>query len=283
MTPPSVVVVGAQKAGTTGVLRTLGTHPQLHALRNQECGILHHSATEWHSWLRRYEPRASRSSRPVVAKLATAMHFADTLSNIRALNGDVRLIVVLRHPVDRIVSLYNYARQSGLERRPFADAVVDDRVHSAEGRWRLVTYSGGSRYAEAIGHLGRLFPADQILYLDYDSVRDGSYLAATGTFLSLDASGFVPVIANESASPRSTVVARLTQAQGLRRAARAVVPAPSREAVRSTVRRLNSGSRRKGAEQGPSADLREVLLQRHRVDVRAAEGALGKELPSWRI
>jgi hypothetical protein len=208
------------------------------------------------------------------------MHFPDTLRTMRELNPAVRLITVLRHPIDRMLSLHRYATQLGLESRPLEDALRDDVVQRA-GHWRLRSYSGGSRYADAIAAMTDVFDRDQLLFLDFAEVSSSPSLEEMRAFAGLGGQELEVVRANESHQPRSRSLARVSSSGVARAIGRSLVPPKGREAVRNFLQRANST-----AAPPPQAllsgDLREALLERHARDVDAAERVMGRTLARWR-
>jgi len=280
--PPDVVIVGAQKAATTGLLQTLAQHPDVVTPRAQEARTLHAGPADWARWVHSYEPHleAVPPDDVVLVKLATAMHFPDTLQTIRELNSAARVIAVLRHPVTRMLSLHAYATQHGLESRSVEDALRDDAVQRA-AQWRLNTYSGGSRYAAAIAALHDTFGDGDVLFLDYADVSMSASFDRVQQFLGLGGVHLDPVRANESRSPRSGAVARATNSGVARALGRRAVPARWRETARSAVQSLNASAGGR-PQQSVSAELRAELLQRHAPDVDASESVLHKCLADWR-
>jgi hypothetical protein len=277
---PHAVIIGAQKAATTGLYRTLSTHPDVMALGVPEVGVLHRGADGWDAWLRARDPSIYERPEPatLVAKLATAMYFSDTLDNLRVLNERARVIAILRHPVDRMLSLHRYAVQRGLESRPAERALRADDVERAH-HWRLGSYSEGSRYATAIERVQQVF-GDGALFVDYADVRSGACLPAIQEFLGLPLRDIRPVLANESRAPRSMTVARTSASPRLQQVARSALPVQWRAGIRRKLAQWNSTSH--PPQQEPlSDDFRSELIERHVPDVLAAEQVLTRALPLW--
>jgi hypothetical protein len=278
---PHAVIIGAQKAATTGLHRTLARHPHVVALRAQEAGVLHQGAECWEWWLRSREPEvyAWPEGDLLLVKLATAMYFSDTLATIQELNGQARAIAILRHPVDRMLSLHRYATQRGLETRSPEQALQSDVVERARD-WRLRGYSEGSRYASAIDRVVAAF-GRRALFVDYADLQSGACLPACQDFLGLPRREIRSVRANESHEPRSVTLARASASSGLQRIAGVAVPARWRAGLRIRFEEWNSTSR--PPRQAPiSPQLRSELLDRHLPDVVAAEQVIARKLPLWR-
>jgi hypothetical protein len=280
--PPDVVIVGAQKAATTGLLRTLEQHPRVCTPRAQEATVLHFGGGRWDDWVREREPDLERADtdQVLLVKLASAMYFPDTLESIKRLNPAVRLVAVLRHPVDRMLSQYLYAVQHGLETRPVVEALEQDWVERS-GEYRLRRYSEGSRYADSVDRIHVHFDRAQVLYVDFDIVHTSSCLASVQEFLAIEPLVAEAVRANESRTPRSAILAKMTSSRALKTVGRRAVPARWRGPVRESFRKWNAASAPPTKPLIPPK-LREELLNRHGLDVAAAEDVLSKSLPHWR-
>lgn len=66
--PLDVIIVGARKAGTTGLLRTLGTQPKVTALSQQEATVFHDPAGSWKAWCASYLDPAPKPDTLFVGK-----------------------------------------------------------------------------------------------------------------------------------------------------------------------------------------------------------------------
>jgi hypothetical protein len=73
---------------------------------------------------------------------------------------DVRLIYLVRDPVERIRSHYQHRSLAGTERRPLEDAVLDDP-----------RYVDCSRYALQIERYMRVFPRERLLIASCEDLR----------------------------------------------------------------------------------------------------------------
>jgi hypothetical protein len=214
-----------------------------------------------------------------LAKLATAMYFDDTLNNIRSLNQQARVIVILRHPVDRMLSLHRYAAQRGLETRSPESALRADVVERADA-WRLRSYSEGSKYATAVDRVIRIF-GDNAFFVNYADVHSGTCLPAIQEFMGIPVQDISTVTANESREPRSLSLARAAASPRLQRIARYTVPARWRADAWRAFERCNSTNITPRQAAIP-AGFRSELVERHLPDVIAAEHVLTQELPRWR-
>lgn len=124
---PNLLIIGAQRCGTSSLFKYLGAHPQCKASVRKEIRFF----TEFHDrgvdWYRAHFPIARRQNgSPLVFFEATPDYLLDPRAPRRAteLMPDVRVIVLLRDPVKRAYSQYWHNRRLGSEPVPsFEEAV----------------------------------------------------------------------------------------------------------------------------------------------------------------
>ena len=219
---PHFVIAGAPKAGTTALHAALTTHPELYLSPVKEPKFYltdgrpppragqrgpgdAHSAREW-VWRRdRYVRLFAGAPEPAVRGESTPFYLYDRAAQ-RRLVADVpgvKVIAVVRDPVDRAYSNWVHLRADGLE--PVADfgAAVraeDERV--AAGWAPFWHYRGLSRYGEQLRDLRTLLPAEQLLVLRYRQVveQPGETLDRVSTFLGVTP-GLAHTVAPENVKP----------------------------------------------------------------------------------
>ena len=87
-------------------------------------------------------------------------HYPGAPERIHDLIPDVRLIYVVRHPLERLRSHYLHDVSIGRQRSPLRDVVFDD-----------TRYIDASRYAMQIDRFERFFDPDRILLLTSEELR----------------------------------------------------------------------------------------------------------------
>ena len=92
---------------------------------------------------------------------------------IRDLLPAVRLIAVLRDPVERAHSNWAHLRGAGLEpEADFGAALALEPTRIAAGWAHFWHYAAQGRYGEQLEHLYGLFPREQVLLVRYRELRD---------------------------------------------------------------------------------------------------------------
>lgn len=127
---PNLVVIGAQKCGTTSLHRYLARHPDIGMSRRKELDFFTKEWDRGEAWYRSWFD----SDRPVRGETSPSYsfreRFPDTARRMKALIPDARLIYVVRDPLRRTCSHYHHIVADGRENRGLADALAEDGVTS---------------------------------------------------------------------------------------------------------------------------------------------------------
>jgi hypothetical protein len=194
------VIIGAQKAGTTSLYRYLQPHPQIYMPPEKEAQFFNHDerfAKGWEWYLAEFFAGAPE------AKLwgkATPNYLSDPRvpERIREVLPEVRLVALLRDPIERAYSHYAMACRRGAERRSFDQAVGDQlekqALEEARARPDLTnSYVARGEYGRLLGRYYGLFPQSQVrVFFTEDLSSDPARLVQqTLEFLGAD-TAFVP-------------------------------------------------------------------------------------------
>jgi hypothetical protein len=189
---PDFLVIGAQKCGTTALYAYLRWHPHVTGPAWKEVSFFDRHYGRGESWYRGQFPsrpwlwlRGGRSGqRPLVGEASPSyvLHpYAP--QRVRALLPDVRLVVLLRDPVDRAFSHYHHEVALGREPLSFEEALdrEDERTAAELDRlgdtsyfsqpWWDFTYAARGRYAEQLRRWLEVFPRDRLLVLASEQLR----------------------------------------------------------------------------------------------------------------
>jgi hypothetical protein len=160
---PNFLVIGAMKGGTTSLYRYLTDHPQIFMPSLKEPLFF---SSNWDRGLEWYE-RLFEGAGPVAAigeastEYTAYPHIPDVPKRVAKLLPEVRLVYIVRHPIERMLSEYHYNLVRGLERDSSADkALLKDS-----------TYYNVSCYALQIEQYLEHFPRDQLLVLKSEDLK----------------------------------------------------------------------------------------------------------------
>lgn len=135
---PDTLIIGAQKAGTTSLHNYLCQHPAIFPSSTKEAHFFDCHYEKGPLWYRRHFPFFWEHEGRIVEATTGYMFFEKVLPRIREVLAEVKLIAVLRDPVDRAFSHYQHARRGmgrhcATEHRSFEEAAEDDRARLEDG------------------------------------------------------------------------------------------------------------------------------------------------------
>jgi hypothetical protein len=242
---PDFLVIGAQRAGTTWLHRVLTQHPalwlppvkELHYFdrlntkrtilepkERRRVGLkrllsldpwlinywLRARSDEWYARLFRDAQARGLIAGEITPAYATLNE--EVLLRIQRMNDKIKLIFVMRDPVERAWSAVNNAAKKGA-----ADAST---VETSLARARESGAAARSAYADTINRLEVVFPASQIHYCFFEDLRD------TPDALTADVLSFLGV------EPEPAVAIKLPQAVNVAAGSKPVPLEFSREMAR---------------------------------------------------
>ncbi len=192
MASPDFLVIGAPKAGSTALHAALALHPQLFASSPKEpkyfmCGGEPparteqrgpgdaHSAQEWVWRTDDYERLFAGAPTGSLRFESTPFYLWDTESHRRIADQlpDVKLIAVIRDPVDRAFSNWTHLWADGLEPIPnFTEACAREPQRAAAGWAPFWRYLDLGRYGEQLTHLYSVVDPDRVRVVRYRRLVD---------------------------------------------------------------------------------------------------------------
>lgn len=294
---PNFLIVGTAKAGTTSLHSYLAQHPEIFMAQKKEpqffaCqeanytfagpgdqAFLNTQVTrDWVSYLGLFE---SATSYPVRGEASTWYLYEPTAPRlIKESLPDVKLLAILRNPVDRAYSSFAHLRRDAREPlSDFEEALREEPRRVAAGWNPIWYYRELGLYAEQVARYSALFGADRVrVYLFEDLKRDPLGLCRElFDWLGVD-SGFVPDVSvrkNVAGMPRIGFL-HPGKPSLLKRGLQGVLPQP----VRSGLVRLVSTANMKEFPAIPRA-ARATLCREYAGEVEATARLINRDLSSW--
>lgn len=164
---PNFVVIGAMKGGTSSLARYLRAHPDVFMATPKEPKFF---TRYWDEGLGWYEQLfAGAGDAKAVGEASTDLTLAPDIPGIpervHAVLPDVRLVYVVRHPVRRTQSHYEYRAVPRGDHRA-------ETLPIAEALHAFPRYVDGSRYAFQLEQYLDLYPRERVLVISSDRLRD---------------------------------------------------------------------------------------------------------------
>jgi len=188
---PDFIMIGAQRCGTTSLFRALLAHPQVIRPTFHK-GVNYFDLNYYHSmgWYRGHFPVAGIAARRTALYGGPAVFEASGYylyhpfapERIARALPSVKLVVMLRDPVERAFSAYKHELARGFERESFENALAleDSRLGGEIDRMRADpryeslahrhhSYRHRGHYAEQLERVFRFFDRGQVHVIDSEA------------------------------------------------------------------------------------------------------------------
>lgn len=184
---PNFIGVGIQRSATTWIFECLREHPEIYLPPQKEIHFFDENFEKGLDWYKQFFKEAK-------GKKAIGEITPDYLYNYRALRRiaktlpNVKLLVSLRHPVERAYSAYRLLKNSYYKDISFEEAF-----------WKKEYIKNVGFYSKHLNVLFDLFPRDNILIFLYDDIVSCPEKVVKNmyTFLGVD-SNFIPSTLNKT-------------------------------------------------------------------------------------
>jgi hypothetical protein len=297
MTLPNFLVIGAAKSGTTSLHHYLSQHPEIFMAPGMLGGFfafegqtpVHNGPSDWEmdryavTDIAGYRGQFDRASgeKAVGEVCAAYLCHPKAAERIRARLPDVKLLAILRHPVERAYSNYMHKLREGAEPlTSFSDALEAEARRIRDGWQYTWHYQARSRYFDQLRPYYQLFAKEQIRVHLYDDLCQRPLLLLRDIFgfLGVD-QRFEPdtsIRFQATGVPRSRRLATFVRRpSAVKTAYRAVMPARYRQRITMSLEGLNL---RKPSLTGP---IRQDLQAGLREDVLKLQDLIGRDLSHW--
>ncbi|MEM9891862.1 MAG: sulfotransferase [Actinomycetota bacterium] len=284
---PDFLIGGAARCGTTLLCSVLDRHPEVKLSDPKEPHFLAYgkpgveflgpgddktmnarAVTTEGRWRQLFAGDAKLKGE---GSVTTLYEYEESIPAIHRFCPEVRMVFLLREPVERAFSAFSYMKTRGYEPAATFEEALSLEAERRSGRWQHIWhYSRESRYSDSVAAFCESFDSDQMLFVYYESLvaEPSRELKRVHDFLGLEStqeSGELGAVVNRSGRPKSATLTSLARQVGdspVRGLVRSVSSLRMREAVR---RRLVSDIRVSDHERqlamemiGPAGNLPKV-------------------------
>lgn len=173
------LICGTQKGGTTALDRYLQKHPEICMAEKKEVHyfdqdeLFSAGPPDYAAYHAFFQP--SRHHKVLGESTPIYMYWKPAAARIHAYNPDMKLIVILRNPIDRAYSHWNMSSSKKQEDAPFLDAVkreIDRKKADANPpQHRIWSYIDRGFYHEQLQRLWSYFPKEHVLILRSEDLK----------------------------------------------------------------------------------------------------------------
>ena len=195
------MILGAQKAGTSALAHFLAQHPAI-VMTSRE-GHVFDSPEYSNAWTaeeieERYRRLLETRHASAVCGESTPIYLflPEIAAELRRYNPALKVLVILRDPVERALSHYAMERSRGKEHRPLWFALLAERwrlrrcadPRGPESAARRHSYRARGIYSVQLRNLYAAFPSDQVLVLRSEDLRSRHHETLENVFAFLGVS-----------------------------------------------------------------------------------------------
>lgn len=189
------VIIGAQKSGTTSLFNYLSSHPAVYMPGQKELRFFSHFFERGLDWYRaQYFANAPIDSVKGEAS-PHYMYSQGVPERIASAFPDIKLIAILRNPVNRAYSHYQMTVRRKLEKRSFFDAVQEaaKSLSNHEALDEDFDYVSLGEYGHILAQFFKVFKPEQIFvgFLEDLEAEPEAFVRRIYQFIEVD-STFVP-------------------------------------------------------------------------------------------
>ena len=178
------LIVGAQKSGTTSLANHLSSHTNISISIPKETHFFSKNPN-WKDSVSNYHKLFSDLNSKICGEASTTYtffpDFGDVAKRIYEYNPDIKLIYIMRHPVDRIISQYSHDIVKANNPPEDFESILSEE-----------TYINRSKYGFQLKQYLEYFSQEQILLLIFEEyISNIAYsLELVSSFIGVDFSGF---------------------------------------------------------------------------------------------
>lgn len=165
------IIVGAQKCGTTSLTAYLQPHPDIYIPPEKELPYFSSPEMMKHGWSWYLETffKDALPSQSWGTSTPQYMLYPESFSKIKSQVPDAKIIVVLRDPIQRLLSHFDMMTRFGVEKRPL-NVMLEDQLHDLDyfrstpyHPDHLDKYISGGEYGRIINTIYENFEKKQVM------------------------------------------------------------------------------------------------------------------------
>ncbi len=188
-----LMIVGAQKAGTTALKEFLGEHPDIQTHHQIEFDYFV-SPQKYQSFDKCYNNCFNDKNKFSIAKNASLYHNESAIKNLYNHNPSCKIVFIIREPVSRAISSYNMAKFNGWyngDPSDFSDVIKSGKQDNSVYR----VFLNLGLYDLHFKALSKYFDNHNIYVYLYDDLKDNPQFVCSDIFKKIGVdSKFLPSV-----------------------------------------------------------------------------------------
>lgn len=283
------IIVGAAKSGTTTLHDLLRQHPEVFLPKKKELHFFDNEIN-FEKGIETYLKNFEKTNKLICGEITPSYMFFDKVPKRLSifLGKDLKLIFILRNPVDRAISHYNFNKSRGFEDLSFEDAIEIEskRINVSEKYKRRYSYMSRGLYFSQINNFLKYYKKENIHVIIFeDFLKDKinemnnlfSFLNINPISLNFDYKS------NYTSRPKSIMLNKFIFKESLfKKVLRIFIGNDLRKTLRDLLKKTNAGKPFKNKKM--SLQEKKLLSSKYfDEDVNNLEKYLGYDIKSWKF
>lgn len=306
MKMPNFLIVGAPKSGTTSLYQYLKQHPKIYLPTKKEphffsfegrtegfngpgqAKFMEKRVTKMEDYCALFDKVTDEIA---IGEASTSyLYVTEAVARIEQYIPKVKLIAILRDPVDRAFSHYLHHRRNGGEvLLDFAQAIQEEENRIRKNWSPFWQYKRIGFYYSHLKRYFDKFPANQIRVYLYEELRANptkmvqdifSFLEVDDTWISETSKKYN--LSSLKTVPRNkTIHEFLTQENPIKSAIKQVFPRQLRQQLKKSVQQGNIVKMSNSYKPSIDSEIRKQLIEEYREDILRLQDLIERDLSKW--
>ena len=286
---PNFLCVGAQRAGTTTLHDILVQHPDVYLPAIKETKFFQNN-DKYKRGLRFYQAKyfSKWNGEKAIGEIDPEYLFFEYVPEriYKHLGKHLKLVFLLRNPVDRAYSHYLMSYRRGYEISSFETAIEleSERIEQGDFIRNHCSYISRGRYATQIKRYLRYFPQNHMLFIVFEQLKENISSTISQLFEFIEVSNVeldLNVKSNRSSINKSELLRDfIYKPNFIKKIGRFIIP--NREIRGRLLMRLDKRNQQYIKPEPLSANFKKVVLEKYFLyEIKELEKIINKDLSLW--
>ena len=282
------IIVGAAKSGTTTLHDLLIQHPEIFLPKKKELHFFDNEIN-FEKGIETYLKNFEKTNKLICGEITPSYMFFDKVPERLSsfLGKDLKLVFILRNPIDRAISHYNFNKSRGFEDLSFEDAIEIEsrRINVSEKNCRRYSYMSRGVYFSQINNFLKYYKKENIHVIIFEDflIDKKNEMNNLFNFLNIKPINLnFNYKSNYTSRPKSKLLNRFIFKENLfKKAVRLFLDNNLRKVIRDLLKKANAGK--------PFKNKKLSLLEKNLLsskyfdeDINKLENYLGSDIKSWK-
>ncbi len=302
MNKPNFLIVGAAKSGTTSLYKYLSEHPDIFMPEiikepryfvsdifiNQKADGAEYLKKVNNTTIDKYDDyihlfdKADSATAIGEASVPYLYYHKTAIKKIKQELGDIKIIIMLRNPIDRGYSAYTYLVRENAEQNSFEQGLTIEEVRLKQNYLMLYYYKHVGLYFEQVQAYLKIFTNVKVILFDDFNISSEKIVSEVQLFLNVD-TNYTPsninYVYNKSGAPKNQLINKfITRPNSIKKIVKFFIPKIYRQKIKKKIKKIKTTNLVK-PQMNP--ETRKELTSFFKEDILKLQKLLNRDLSHW--